>query len=288
MPAVYLRTGPFVSHVRTSIDSLIGEIARLYPPAWFSPAEPFADFHVELEPPPGIRRWIGPQVLFKIDGESPFKPLGRAQALALFEWGLNGCIGTRAHQFLIYHAAVIERGGRAAILPGTPGAGKSTLTAGLVHRGGWRLLSDELTLVSPSDARIAALARPINLKNQSIALMRDYLPGGVFSAEVLDTAKGTVCLLRAPDESLARVAEPAVARWVIFPRWKADAPARLERLQKGAAMLELGIQSMNYSIHGERGFTLTADLVERCDTLRFEYSKLDDAVAAFDELAARP
>jgi HprK-related kinase A len=288
MQAAYLRTGPFVSRIETAIDSLIGEVAQLYAPRWFTPDEPFADFHIALVPPPGIRRWIGPQVLFKIDGESPFKPLARAQALALFEWGLNACISTRAHQYLIYHAAVIERGGRAAILPGTPGAGKSTLTAYLVHRAGWRLLSDELTLVSPVDARVAPLARPINLKNQSIALMRGHVPGGVFSAEVLDTANGTICLLRAPEESMARVTEPATPRWVVFPRWKADASPRLERIPKGAAMLELGIQSMNYSIHGERGFHLTADLIERCDCLRFEYSKLDDAVAAFDELAARP
>jgi HprK-related kinase A len=287
MPETYLRTGPFVSHVTTSIDTLLGEMARLYPAAWFSAAEAFADFHLAVEPPSGPRRWISPQVLFKIDGASPFRPLARSQALALFEWGLNACIGTRANQFLIYHAAVVERGGRAAIMPGTPGAGKSTLTAALVHRGGWRLLSDELTLLSPDTGRVTPLARPINLKNQSIAVLRDYLPDAVFSAEVRDTMKGTVCLLRAPEESMARVGEPATARWVIFPRWKADAAPHLRRVPRGAAMIEIGMQSFNYSAHGARGFTRTADLIEQCDCLRFEYSRLDEAIAAFDELAAQ-
>jgi HprK-related kinase A len=285
MHATYLRTGPFVSHIRTPYAELIPLISRLYAPHQFSEREAFADFQITLEPPAGLRRWIRPQVAFKLDGLSGYKPLARHQALALFEWGLNASISGRAHQFLIYHAAVIERGGRAAILPGVPGAGKTTLTAGLAHRG-WRLLSDELTLLSPEDGMVSALARPFNLKNDSIGIMRRFVPDGVFSPEVADTFKGTVSLLRAPAEAIERVAERASPRWVIFPRWKAGAPATFQRMPKGAAMLELGLQSMNYSIHGARGFTLTADLVERCDCLRFEYGTLDDAVAAFDELAA--
>lgn len=285
MHATYLRTGPFVSHIRTPYPELIPAISRFYAASQLSEHEEFADFHITLEPPVGLRRWIKPQVLFKLDGLSGYKPLARHQALPLFEWGLNASISGRAHQFLIYHAAVIERRGRAVILPGSPGAGKSTLTAGLAHRG-WRLLSDELTLLSLDDGMVSGLARPINLKNDSIGIMRRYVPDGVFSREVADTAKGTISLLRAPAEAIERVAERANPRWIVFPRWKAGAAAAFQRMQRGAAMLELGLQSMNYSIHGARGFTLTADLVERCNCLRFEYGALDDAVAAFDELAA--
>jgi HprK-related kinase A len=285
MQVTYIRTGPFVSRLTTSLSGFLAELSRLYPPALFTTAEEFADFHISIDPPAGFRRWFRPQILFSLDGQSPFKPLARTQALALFEWGLNACIGSRAHQYLIYHAAALERGGAAVIMPGVPGAGKSTLAAALSNRG-WRLLSDELTLLSPTDGTLAALARPINLKNQSIALMRRFVPDGVFSAEVNDTAKGTICLLRASDDSIRRVAEPAMPRWVVFPRWKADAPASFQAVPKAAAMLELGIQSMNYSIHGANGFTATADLVERCDCLRFEYGQLDDAISAFDDLAA--
>src|SRR3546814_5884714 len=50
-------------------------------------------------------------------------------------------------------------------LPGAPGSGKSTLTACLVHNG-WRLLSDEIALVSLQDGGLTALARSISLKNR--------------------------------------------------------------------------------------------------------------------------
>ncbi len=98
-------------------------------------------------------------------------PLGHA--MPLLEWALNWCISTDAHQFLIVHAAAIERNGLAVVLPAPPGSGKSTLCAALIHRG-WRLLSDELALLSLVDGTLHALARPVSLKNRSIDVMSEY------------------------------------------------------------------------------------------------------------------
>jgi HprK-related kinase A len=202
----------------------------------------------------------------------------------MFEWGLNYAIAAQAHQYLVVHAAAIERGGRVAIMPGAPGAGKSTLTAALVRRG-WRLLSDELALIRPSDAHVVPLARPINLKNNSIALMRAYAPDAIFSAETHDTAKGTVALMRAPVESIARSREAAPIGWIIFPRWEQDAAARLAPWSKAAGLMEIAHNAMNYSLHGAAGFELLADIFAASGCYRFTYSRLDDAIAVFSELA---
>jgi HprK-related kinase A len=202
----------------------------------------------------------------------------------MFEWGLNYAIAAQAHQYLIVHAAALERGGRVVIMPGAPGAGKSTLTAALVHRG-WRLLSDELALIRPSDAHVVPLARPINLKNNSIALMRAYVPEAVFSAETHDTAKGTVALMRAPADSIARSFEAAPIGWIIFPRWQQDAEAKLTPWSKAAGLMEIAHNAMNYSLHGAAGFELLADIFASSGCYRFTYSRLDDAIAMFSELA---
>ena len=281
-----LRFGPFAARLATPFPALVDGLRLLYPEEALADRMGFADFDVAVVPGKGLRRWAKPQARFLLDGRSPFKPLPRGQALPMFEWGLNYAIAGQAHQYLAIHAAAIEKSGRVAILPGAPGAGKSTLAAALTRRG-WRLLSDELALIRPADGLVVPLGRPLNLKNRSIALIRAFAPDAVLSAETHDTVKGTVALLRAPAESLARSDEAAKVGWIVFPRWQEGASARLEPWSKAAGLIELAHNAMNYSLHGARGFALLAEIFAGSECWRFTYSRLDDAVAAFAKLAAK-
>jgi HprK-related kinase A len=280
----FIRTGPFLIHARTPIAHAIDGITTLYDGYPVTAHEPFADFHVALTASGGIRRFLRRQVDFEFDGEKPYRPLPLEQALPMFEWGLNAVIGGVAHQFLIVHAAVVARDGFAAVLPAQSGSGKSTLCAALVNRG-WRLLSDELTLISIDTGLVHPLARPMNLKNESIDVMRRFVPGAVFSRPTHDTVKGTVALMKAPADSVARAQETARAAWIVAPRWERGAVSTLTPKSRAATMIELGQNAFNYSIHGGRGFHLLADVVERCDCFDFRYSALDDAIAAFAALS---
>lgn len=284
-PGLDLRTGPFVSRIHTRLSSVIDGVALLYAdyPAYESAS--FADFHVAVTQPRGPRRWFRPQVLFEFDGVSLFKPLPFAQALPMLEWGLNWCIGNHAHQFLIVHAAAIEKGGQAMLLPGPPGSGKSTLTAFLVHRG-WRLLSDELALLSLEGAAVTPVARPISLKNESIEFIKQRLPDATISRRSEDTVKGTVALLKAPPDSVARVAETAHPAWVVFPSFKSGAETRLTSRSKADSFIEVGRNAFNYSIHGRRGFEVLSRLIDRCACYDFTYSSLEEAHRTFEALHA--
>jgi len=279
----FLRSGPFTTRVHTSIPHLPDGTAQLYEPRHISAHRDFADFHVTVAPPRGVRRWYRPQVLFHLDGIVPFKPLPLLHAVPIFEWGLNWCIVNRANSYLIIHAAAIEKNGFVAIMPGVPGAGKSTLTAGLVNRG-WRLLSDEMALISLTDGRVMPLVRPISLKNESIALIRDFVPGAQFSAACHDTIKGTVAHLKPPQESLNRVDEPARPAWIIFPHYVNGLPATLATYSKAASLIEIARNAFNYSVHGARGFAVLADIVESSRCYRFSYGDLDEAVEVFAAL----
>lgn len=286
-PGIFLHTGPFLSRIRSAVPAVAEGIALLYADNQVAAQEPYADFHIALNPPRGLRRWISPQVRFEYDGLQPFKPLPLDQALPMLEWGLNWCIGLHGHQYLIIHAAAIERNGLAVILPGAPGSGKSTLTAFLVHHG-WRLLSDELALVSLHDGRLTALARPISLKNRSIDVIAEALPGATLSARSTDTAKGTVALLKAPRDSVERVAETACPAWVVFPAYKVGAPVTFDSRSKADTLIELGRNAFNYSIHGRRGFDVLSRLVDGCGCYRLTYSDLSEALSLFDTLDAAP
>ncbi|MCA1926509.1 MAG: HprK-related kinase A [Thiobacillus sp.] len=218
-PGVWLRTGPFSMRLQSRIPAIAAGLADLYGQFEVrSPREAFADFHVSVNSPSGLRRWVKPQAQFSFDGQQPFKPLPRDQAFPMLEWGLNWCVSTQAHQYLIIHAAVIEKNGRAAILPAPPGSGKSTLAAALVLSG-WRLLSDELTLIDRKTGNIQPLPRPVSLKNQSIEVIRQFDPQVFINRASHDTVKGTVAHMRPPRDSVLRQHEPARPGWVIFPKW---------------------------------------------------------------------
>lgn len=279
---LYLRSGPLTLAIRSREAAICESIGVLYPDHILA-AEDFADFHVEVRRAPGLRGWLKPQVVFELDGQSPFQPLPRTQSFAMLEWGLNWCVATHCHQYLIIHAAVIERDGLAAILPAPPGSGKSTLTAALIQRG-WRLCSDELTLLRPEDGRVVPLARPVNLKNSSIEVLKRFAPEVVFGPEVHDTLKGRVAHLRPAADDVQRSGQCAHPRWIVFPRWQAGIPAQMEARPKAQAFLQLAENAFNYSMLGERGFNTLGDTIERCDCLSFSYSELDDAVRVFDAL----
>ncbi|HEY0491352.1 MAG TPA: HprK-related kinase A [Telluria sp.] len=286
-PGLRLQTGAFVARVTSPIGTVADGIALLYPDYPLRDDAPFADFHIALTRPAGPRRWFRPQVKFLYDGAAIFRPLPLDQAFPMFEWGLNWCVASRAHSYLVIHAAVVEKNGRAAILPAPSGSGKSTLCAALVHNG-WRLLSDELAMIRLADGMVEPLPRPISLKNAAIGIIGDYVQGTVFSRLVSDTVKGTVAHLKAPSDSVARAAECALPAWVIFPKYEAGAAPVLAPLGRAGAFMQLAANAFNYTVLGHAGFDALGGVIERAGCYSFTYSALDDALDTFAQLARAP
>jgi hypothetical protein len=281
-----IRTGPFNFRIISAIGSVADGLRLLYADYPLGDGEEYVDFTVTLIQSGGLRRWWRPQVKFVYDGEHPFVPLPVDHAFPLLEWAMNWCISTQAHHYLTLHACVMERNGCAVIMPAPPGSGKSTLCAGLVHRG-WRLLSDELTLISLVDGLITPLGRPISLKNQSLAVIRKFVPGAVLNQVTHDTSKGSVSHMKAPAAHVERIEDRARPRWVIFPKYVPDTVAELTPRSKANSMLELGRNSFNYTVLGLTGFEILADVISASDCYDFRYSQLEEAVSVFDQLAAR-
>lgn len=284
---VWLRTGPFSLKVQSRIPFVAEGLAELYGQFEVrNVREAFADFHVSINPPANLRRWLRPQAAFSFDGMQPFKPLPRDQAFPMLEWGLNWCVSTQAHHYLIIHAAVVEKNGLAAILPAPPGSGKSTLAAGLVLSG-WRLLSDELTLIDRKTGLIQPLPRPVSLKNQSIDVIRQFAPDAYINRPSHDTVKGTVAHMRPPRDSVLRQHEAARPGWVIFPKWEAGAPAILTPRSQAQTFMFLAQNAFNYSHLGADGFRVGTALIDQTACYDFRYSQLSEAVSTFDRLAER-
>lgn len=275
--------GPFRVCVHSRLPAFASTFALLYADYPLLADDAFCDFHVGVDAPSLLRRHWRPQVVFDFDGARPFKPLPQDQAFALFEWGLNWCIAAHTLDHLIVHAAVLERGGRALVLPGQPGAGKSTLAAALTLSG-FRLLSDEMALIALADGRLQPVPRPVSLKDASIDLVRDLTPMAVLGPPIHDTAKGTVAHLRVPSEAVAAMGLTAAPGWVVFPRWQAGARTRLEPRGHARSLFELAEQSFNYDTLGPRAMQVLAPWVEASRCFDFRYSRLPEAVALFERL----
>ena len=243
----------------------------------------FADFHITVEQPRNWRRYIGSQVVFQSEGVSPFNPLPYSQAFPMLEWGMNWCISSSAHSYLIIHAAVLEKNGLAIILAAPPGSGKSTLCAALMLAG-WRLLSDELTLIRLQDGLVEPLPRPVSLKNASIGVISALTSNAQFSPAVRDTVKGTVAHMKPTLDSVQRANVPVQAAWICFPKYRARSETRVELVSQATAALRVAENCFNYGLLGLTGFHALTKLVQQCNCYDIEYSDMGEALIAVEQL----
>ena len=284
-PGLTLAISPFVVRLHSPFNSLVDALTRLYADYALVADEDFADFHLSLERGSGLRRFFGrEQSRFLFDGTVPFKPLPVAQAYPSFEWGLNWCVANHCHQFLILHAAVVERNGRAAILAAPPGSGKSTLCAGLVNRG-WRLFSDELALIDTGTGELVAFPRPICLKNASIPVISSFAPDAELGPLVRETRKGNIAHVRPLRQHVAQAQIRAVPAWIVLPRFEAGVATRLRPMAKARAGWSLASNAFNFSVLGDTGFASLNRVVGASTAYELDYGDLDAATRLFAELA---
>lgn len=277
-----LHIGQLSLKIRSAIPEFSSALRQLYGGYPASIHGGAYDYDIDIEPPSVARRWVRRNANFRLSGDSPFLPMEVGHAHALFEWGLNWTIGSYAHNFLILHSAVVERDGCGVLLAATSGSGKSTLAADLSLHG-WRLLSDEMALID-AHRHFVPCARPVSLKNESIDVIRTLHPDAVLGPVARDTHKGTIAHLPATKMSVELNGEPATPRLIVFPKWSAAAPLRLEPVGSGQAALRLIDQSFNYPILGREGFERLADLVESAEAWELDYSSLADARATLERL----
>ncbi|MGJ8693915.1 MAG: HprK-related kinase A [Thalassotalea sp.] len=282
---VNLPIGPFSFSIESDNMMVINNLSTIYSDYPIDHQTNFTDFNITITTRSFLRRFIKPQVDFFLDEFAPFKPLPKDHAFAMLEWGMNWCIATKAHHFLILHAGTIEKNGHVIIMPAEPGSGKSTLTAALVYNG-WRLFSDELGLISLKDELVYPCTRPINLKNNSIDVIKNYVPNSIFSTIAKDTHKGTVSLLKPPKESVERMHEPAKLKSFVFPRYVEGSSAKLTPISKMEAFQVIIDQSFNYHILGLEAFNLISKLLQEAECYQFEYSDFEEAKTAFNSLVS--
>lgn len=283
-----LNIGFFKFNICSSLRTIEETISTLYcdyERTEYDNIDELIDFHVQVKQVKHFSSlpFFNRQAQFFLDNTAPFTPLPIQHAPAIIEWGMNWCISSQLNTHLVIHAAVIEKNGFAAVMPAPPGSGKSTLTASLIQEG-WRLLSDELTLIHLDNHRVSPFPRPVSLKNESINVIKNRYPDVVFGPVSSDTAKGTVCHIRPPTLSVKNQHIDCPVGWVIFPKYQAGAETEFLPFGKAQTLMSIAENSFNYSVLGQLGFDALKNIVATADCYQFKYSNLDEAVNIFSEL----
>jgi hypothetical protein len=140
------------------------------------------------------------------------------------------------HRYVLnIHAGVVAEGEDCMLLPGTPGSGKSTLTAALVHAG-FAFGSDEVALLGSADMRVTPLPMSLCVKSTGWALVGAMFPE---LRELRSHHRGDGKIVRylPPPGKLPEAGWRA--RWIVFPRYVADADTVLRPIGKIEALQRL-------------------------------------------------
>lgn len=273
---VRIAIGPFVISIRSTNGDIAPTLSRCYSNYSLSSGESFTDARVSVEAPSSNFWRNDRDGVIRLNDGNTYSEFPRGSELPYIEWGINLCIATRAHHFLMLHAGVLEKNGMALLLPGLPGSGKSTLSAYLMHHG-WRLLSDEFAMVTGPDLQIHPFPRLIPLKNESIDVIRRAIPDAQIGPQFEGTPKGTVAHVSPKRTDIARMFETAVPKLIIFPKFEEGAETRLEEDTKPRSFVELTKHAFNYILRGKTAFEMTTRLVDDAECFRLVYSELEEA-----------
>ncbi|HIE29506.1 TPA: hypothetical protein EYP66_19730 [Candidatus Poribacteria bacterium] len=114
--------------------------------------------------------------LLKKDGYKLIKSRNPSLLIPYLEWEIfHAYIDEISEDFSVFHAASIVKDGKAILLVGESGKGKTTLTVSLVKRG-FRYLSDDLSAIHPVTLKVLPTPKAVHLKGESMEFFPSLSP----------------------------------------------------------------------------------------------------------------
>jgi hypothetical protein len=210
-----------------------------------------------------------------VDGTTVLLAAEPAEAVDWLLWHVNQQAALRSSRYLLLHAAAVELGGRALLVPGISGAGKSTTCAALVQAGA-AYITDELTALVPQTSIVVPFAKSLHLDHRAQQVL------GLHDART-ETVDASVPDHVAPSELASHpIGGPCVPRWIVFPVHdpRAGTGTEMARLTAADALVELLAHSVNLDRHGGKGLEVLAELAQACKCFRITYGDAGTAAKA--------
>ena len=190
-------------------------------------------------------------------------------------WLLNALALNAPSSQVYVHAAVASRAGKAVILPGRSGAGKTTLVTALALAG-WTYLSDEVAALDLRRDLVHPYPRPLALEEGSWGMFPGA--GDRWPADVPELVTDLLLLLPG---TLGPSEPPGPARpaAIVFPEVVPGAAAALHPIGRAETLERLVALTFNLRALGADGFRGLADAVGRSTCRRLTLDGVEAAPA---------
>lgn len=176
------------------------------------------------------------------------------------------------------HGGALGASGRALLLPGNAGHGKSTLSAGLAAAG-FAMLSDDTTLLAGQPLRVAPLPTGLCIKRGAYGILDRLFPR---LAELTEWSRpdGLLAKYLMPGLDLPWATEPLPAQWLVFPHYDPGHVTSLVPLARPQALERLlpGVYFLSGTMDAANLDALIA-WIGGIDCYELPLSSLDEAVA---------
>ena len=185
--------------------------------------------------------------------------------------------------FFQIHSGVVSVGGKALLLPGPPGSGKTTLALGLVLSG-FKYLSEEVALIDPSSLDVVPFPRILCFKERSFdALAQLISKTGSKDAEWgIDC--GGVHYIDVTDIAADPYGEPAPVGYVIFPRYNPNGKSVLSKISRAEAASRIAQMSLNFSSYGKSGADIAVEIARNAECWALSVGDPEESVSLISEV----
>jgi hypothetical protein len=180
-------------------------------------------------------------------------------------------------RFARFHAGAVAFAQHGILLPGPQRCGKSTLTLGLLLRGG-RYLSEDVAVLEHESLQLMPCGAGISLRPDGITTFPELMGRWLPIPSKCDGDPYEQVAFTSPDLLGASVAEGCPLTMIVFPSYDTcDRPARMEALTPAQAVLRLLQSCIDLGANMDRGLDIVIAIAEKAESYSLEYHDAGDA-----------
>lgn len=182
---------------------------------------------------------------------------------------------------MVFHAGGVVCRGRGVMLPGTMGAGKTTLTAWLLQKG-CAYVTDELVFIPDGGREMLGFRRPLNVKAPSLPIIDAFCPLTEGNTSPLYTSEG--CLLPSTTLSTAVVPTAVSLSTVLFPHYDKESTGVVTPLSSAQTGLYLMRSLINARNLAHDGFKTAVSLASTVKAYALHYAHFEQIEPQLDKI----